>query len=333
MRRGDLATLTGLAADTPSCDARLGELEHLLRLGYLLQVTMDPEAMQRTLQQHLRPLIGRREIHMTVNDGDQRPTVGAPRGPGGIADPARQTAARDAFQIAAGDTIVGALEVARAVDGRPQPLSGWQRRLLEMASPLVGRAIRNAQLLRQAQQLSAIDVLTGCLASRHGMELVGVELRRAQRYARPVALVFIDLDHFKQVNDRYGHLFGDAVLRVVGSALKAALRGSDLCCRYGGDEFLAVLPETPLDGARHVAELLRRRLAGTTVERPGGSVAVTASIGVAAARPGELDAGGLVARADAAMYRAKQAGRNAVRAWEDESTRRRPAEAVNEGQK
>ena len=301
MRRDHVALLTGLDGDSRSYDARLGQVEHLLRLGGLLQVSMEPEAVRGTLQEHLRPLIGRREIRMTAGDGDRR-----------------QSAAWDSFPLQAGDAVVGAMEVARAVDGQPQPLSGWHRRLLEMASPLVGRALRNAQLFRQAQQLSAVDVLTGCLAGRHGMELVGMELRRAQRYARPAALAFIDLDRFKQVNDRYGHLCGDAVLRVVGAEMKAALRGSDLCCRYGGDEFLLLLPETPLVGARHVAEMLRRRLAGITVERPEGPVTVTASIGVAAAGPGELDAGSLLARADAAMYRAKRAGRNTVRIWEDE---------------
>ena len=150
------------------------------------------------------------------------------------------------------------------------------------------------------------------------MEIVNVELRRARRYTRPTALLFIDLDRFKQVNDRYGHSLGDAVLRAVGATLKSALRGSDLCCRYGGDEFMVLLPETPLEGARHVAGSLRRHLAGIAVERPEGAVRVTASVGVAAARPGELDGHSLVARADAAMYRAKRAGRDTVRVWEDE---------------
>ena len=174
------------------------------------------------------------------------------------------------------------------------------------------------QRLRPAPAAGAVDGLTGCVAVSHGMELVNIELRRARRYARPAALLFIDLDRFKQVNDRYGHSLGDAVLRAAGAALKSALRGSDLCCRCGGDEFVVLLPETPIEGARHVAESLRRRLAGIVVERPEGAVHVTASVGVAAARPGEVDGDSLVARADAAMYRAKRAGRNAVRVWEDE---------------
>ena len=299
------------AADAPPADVRVSDLEHLVRLGQALQVTLDPAALQRTLEAHLRPLIGGRPVRLTVSDG--------------IAEPERPAAARDWFRLLAGDEVVGALEVAPAAGDRPRPLSGWQRHLLELASPLVGRAILNARLLRQARQSSAVDVLTGCLAGRHGIDLVGIELRRAQRYARPAALLFIDLDHFKEINDRHGHLVGDAVLRAAGEAMKAALRGSDICCRYGGDEFLVLLPETPLAGARRVAESLRRRLAATTVNRPEGSVAVTASIGVAAARPGELDAGSLLARADAAMYRAKRAGGNAVRLQDDEPGRYGPA--------
>ena len=169
------------------------------------------------------------------------------------------------------------------------------------------------QRLRPAAAAGAVDVLTGCVAVSHGMQLIDIELRRARRYARPTALLFIDLDRFKQINDHYGHTLGDAALRAVGAALTSALRGSDLCCRYGGDEFLVLLPETPLEGARYVAESLLERLAAIAVERPGGTFHLTASIGVAAALPRELDARRLLARADAAMYRAKRAGRNSVR--------------------
>ena len=99
--------------------------------------------------------------------------------------------------------------------------------------------------------------------------------------------------------------------------MKEALRGSDLRCRYGGEEFVVLLPDTPLDGAKRVAESMRRHLARKAIKRPEGSIFVTASIGVSAAMPGELDAKALLARSDAAMYRAKRDGRNCVRVWED----------------
>ena len=132
----------------------------------------------------------------------------------------------------AGGKLVGLMGVGQTVGDRPQPLSDSQRRLLEMAASLVGLSIKNAQLFRNVRQLSAVDVLTGCLTRHHGMNLIGAELRRAQRSEQPVSLLFIDLDHFKQLNDRYGHLFGDTVLGAVGAAMKEALRGSDLRCNY-----------------------------------------------------------------------------------------------------
>ena len=197
---------------------------------------------------------------------------------------------------------------------------------------LVGLSIKNAQLFRRVRQLSALDVQTGCLTKHHGMNLIAAELRRAQRSEQPVSLLFIDLDHFKQLNDRYGHLFGDSVLSAVGTAMKEALRGSDLRCRYGGEEFVVLLPDTPLEGAKRVAESMRRHLARRAIERPEGSIFETASNGVSAATPGELDAKALLARADAAMYRAKRDGRNCVRVWEDYPEWRRSQARETPGQ-
>ena len=308
MRRGRAATLTGDPGAPGAAGVHPAELEPLLRLGAVLEVGMDADAFRRALVEYLQPLMGGRAVRLTLDAG----------GSSGAVDPPPGDSAWDAFPLLAEDAPVGTLEVSRAAAGRVRPLSARERRLLELASPLVARAVSNAQRFRQARRRSAIDDLTGCVAISHGMELVNSELRRARRYARSTALLFIDLDRFKQVNDRYGHSLGDAVLRAVGATLKSALRGSDLCCRYGGDEFLVLLPETPLEGALQVAESLRRRLAGIAVKRSDGAVRVTASVGVAVARPGELDGNGLVARADAAMYRAKRAGRDTVRVWEDE---------------
>ena len=310
-----------MAGDARRAEERARELEHLVRLSEALGATRDPKAIHKTVTQYLQPVIGQREIWMTVRTEGWRLAIGGP----GVADaspdqpwdPTRQPGAWDTFPMFAGGKLVGLMGVAQAVGDRPQPLSDSQRRLLEMTSSLVGLSIKNAQLFRQVHQLSAIDVLTGCLTRQHGMNLISAELRRAQRSEQPVSLIFIDIDHFKQLNDRYGHLFGDTVLAAVGAAMKEALRGSDLRCRYGGEEFVVLLPETPLEGAKRVAESLRRHLARKAIKRPEGSVFVTASLGVSMATPGELDAKALLARADAAMYRAKRDGRNSVRVWED----------------
>jgi diguanylate cyclase len=118
-----------------------------------------------------------------------------------------------------------------------------------------------------------------------------------------------DIDHFKTVNDTGGHLHGDAVLAAVGRQLSDVLRSTDFRCRYGGDEFLIILPDTPVLGAQHVAECIRRGIAEMTLAggRPAG---VTASLGVTAALGGETDVRAAIARADEALYRAKRAGRN-----------------------
>ena len=310
-----------IAGDARRAEERARELEHLVRLGEALGATLDPQAIHQTVTQNLQPVIGQREIWMTVRTDGWRLALGGPRVSGSAGDhawdPSRQPGAWDTFPMFAAGKLVGLMGVGQTVGDRPQALSASQRRLLEMAASLVGLSIKNAQLFRKVRQLSAVDVLTNCLTKHHGMNLISAELRRAQRSEQPVSLLFIDLDHFKQLNDRYGHLFGDSVLGAVGNAMKEALRGSDLRCRYGGEEFVVLLPDTPLDGAKRVAESLRRHLARKAIKRPEGSIFVTASIGVSAALSGELDAKALLARADAAMYRAKRDGRNCVRVWED----------------
>ena len=310
-----------IAGDARRAEERARELEQLVRLGEALGATLDPKAIHQTVIQYLQPVVGQREIWMTVRTEGWKLAIGGPQGSGPSAekawDPTSQPGAWDTFPMFAGGKLVGLMGVGQTVGERPQPLSDGQRRLLETAASLVGLSIKNAQLFRKVRQLSAIDVLTGCLTRHHGMNLIGAELRRAQRSDQSVALLFIDLDHFKQLNDRYGHLFGDSVLGAVGSAMKEALRGSDLRCRYGGEEFVVLLPDTPLDGAKRVAESMRRHLARKAIKRPEGSIFVTASIGVSAAMAGELDSKALLARADAAMYRAKRDGRNCVRVWED----------------
>jgi diguanylate cyclase (GGDEF)-like protein len=128
-----------------------------------------------------------------------------------------------------------------------------------------------------------------------------------------MSLIMFDLDHFKEVNDRYGHLCGDAVLAAVGVRMRDVLRGSDLKCRYGGEEFLVLLPETPLEGAKRVADTLRRELADLPIHWKDETLSITASFGVSVALPSEIDCEAVISRADAALYRAKEQGRNCVR--------------------
>jgi diguanylate cyclase len=177
---------------------------------------------------------------------------------------------------------------------------------------LVGIAMRNVQLLVEATDNSLRDSLTGCFNRGHALHQLDAEMRRAKRAGRPLSLVIFDIDNFKGVNDEHGHLAGDTILAAVGHLLSRVLRVTDIKCRYGGDEFLIILPDTPLPGAKPVTEGLLKELATLRFEFTGGTVSISASAGLAVSTPGQLGAIDLLARADEALYRAKRAGRNQV---------------------
>jgi len=158
------------------------------------------------------------------------------------------------------------------------------------------------------------DELTGLSNNRRFRELISKEAARAQRFGHELSLIMLDIDDFKQINDTYGHLQGDKVLRMVGRVLHLESRGVDEPARYGGEEFAVALPETGLEGALDLAERVRVRIESEQVPRAGGAspVKVTASIG-AASMPGSANgAEALIAAADAALYEAKRAGKNRV---------------------
>jgi len=198
----------------------------------------------------------------------------------------------------------------RIIGGAPQPLTTEQRNLIGAVATVMGIGVKNMQLFLQTRELSLRDSLTGCFNRGYVIEALDAELHRSRRTGAPLSILMFDVDHFKAVNDRLGHLRGDDLLSAIGEQLGRSLRTSDIRCRYGGDEFLVVLPDTPTLGAQKVADLLRQDLAKVTVGADANRMAVTVSIGVAAAIPGELDAKALIQRADEAMYRAKRAGRN-----------------------
>jgi diguanylate cyclase (GGDEF)-like protein len=183
---------------------------------------------------------------------------------------------------------------------------------MSVAAALLAGSLKNAELFEVVHENSVRDALTGCFNRRHALTVMDGELRRSRRSKLPLALIMFDLDHFKQINDRFGHLCGDAVLAAVGQQMHVVLRGSDLKCRYGGEEFMILLPDTVASGACRVAELLRSKLEATPVGWNGIDVPVTASFGLTAITPGELDLTAIIGRADAALYRAKENGRNCV---------------------
>jgi diguanylate cyclase (GGDEF)-like protein len=168
---------------------------------------------------------------------------------------------------------------------------------------------KNATLAR----LSTTDPVTGLRNRRYVTEFLAVEVLRASRYHTPLSVLLLDLDHFKHVNDSHGHRAGDAVLQMAADILRATLRATDVAGRYGGEEFLVVLPQTDLAGAGVLAERVRAAIGDTAIEvGVGVAVAVTVSIGVAALDEETRSAEQLVEQADAALYTAKHAGRNRV---------------------
>jgi diguanylate cyclase (GGDEF)-like protein len=177
--------------------------------------------------------------------------------------------------------------------------------------------LRAAQ--RELQEKSITDGLTGLRNRRFFEERLHEEFRRAQRYADPVSLIMIDLDHFKQVNDRYGHPMGDLVLREAAQLLRHSTRDPDICARYGGEEFAVVLPKTHLTGALAVAERIWRALGAKVYETPAHhgptrtQIRVTASIGIAFYPSKDIASPELLVKfADEALYQAKRSGRNTI---------------------
>jgi len=204
---------------------------------------------------------------------------------------------------------------ARRRDGSSFPaevaISAFQMEGQWCAAGSVRDITRRKHDEQELKRLANTDALTGAYNRRRFLELAGQELARAKRYGGPLSLLMLDLDHFKAVNDNYGHEAGDLVLKDMVRVCQGVLREVDIFGRVGGEEFMALLPETGLDGGRNVAERLRAALAAAPVAADGNQISYTASIGVAALES-EMTLEPLMKQADQAMYQAKQTGRNRV---------------------
>ena len=175
------------------------------------------------------------------------------------------------------------------------------------------RVEREIKVLQERLREESIrDALTGLFNRRYLEETLGRELIMAGREGHPVSVIMGDLDHFKSVNDLFGHLAGDEVLRVFGTLMKRHARASDIYCRYGGEEFLMVLPRMTEEIAVERAEQLRKEISASPVSFDGSPIAVTASFGVASFPQNGRTGDELIATADSALYAAKAAGRNRV---------------------
>jgi two-component system, cell cycle response regulator len=214
-----------------------------------------------------------------------------------------------------GTSTVGVLLVERD-EGAPEYDDEDEETLVSLAGP-AGIAVDNVLLHREAQRLSVTDPLTGAGNLRHMTTTLAREVERATRFERPLALLLLDLDHFKRVNDTYGHTVGDAVLRELARRLHEAVREVDTVARYGGEEFVVICPETDAEGAASLADRVCETVRDSDFIVGDDSVAVTVSVGVASLPINGTASGDLVRSADEALYAAKHAGRDQWRTASD----------------
>ncbi len=208
----------------------------------------------------------------------------------------------------AADGILGLISIARPGD----PFSAPERELFYYLAGQAAISIENVNLHEQVQRQAITDELTGLFNHRHFQDAIGLEIERARRFGQPLALVMLDLDNFKQINDSWGHQQGDVVLREAAAVVRACCREIDEPARYGGEELAVILLQTDLRGGHRIAERIRRALERAEIPRlrGKGALRVTASVGVAAFPESASDAESLIAAADSALYAAKRAGKN-----------------------
>jgi diguanylate cyclase (GGDEF)-like protein len=241
----------------------------------------------------------KRETVMVVEDAERDPTFA--RGPLVTGPPFIRFYA-GAPLIANNGQRIGAL---CTMDTRPRILSELERNLLVDLAAMVVREL-------ELRRVASYDVLTGASARGQFFSLAEKELARAVRYRTPLSLFVMDLDHFKKINDTFGHGVGDRVLKEAVDACQNALRAHDLVGRLGGEEFAALLPQTDGEGAVVAAERVRRKLESLKLTLDSETIAFTASFGVATLKGPEDYVKAMIERADNALHAAKRDGRNRV---------------------
>ncbi|HQK93855.1 MAG TPA: sensor domain-containing diguanylate cyclase [Armatimonadota bacterium] len=214
-------------------------------------------------------------------------------------------------------SVTGVLNLSNKTDGAR--FSPADEELLCLLASQAAVAIENAALYRSLCELAATDGLTGLYNHQHFFSRLRGAVSLARRSGQPLAVIMIDIDHFKRVNDRFGHAQGDTVLRAVASLLRGAARKEDIAARYGGEEFAVILPNTGAQGATHLAERFRARVQELEFRRDDRSFSITVSLGIADLEPG-LDPEVLLDRADQALYAAKSQGRNRTCVYEGTAT-------------
>jgi diguanylate cyclase (GGDEF)-like protein len=210
------------------------------------------------------------------------------------------------FPLTAGDRILGTL----VAGSRKKVLDSDVLRMLEVMAIQAAQAVLRAQLFEQMERMATTDGLTGLLNHRTFQSKADEHLAQARRYQRKLSLILTDIDHFKSVNDTYGHPTGDAVLRGVAKILKDKARDTDIVARYGGEEFAIIMPETDAKGAQVIAERIREAVKAEVFQTELGPLKVTLSLGIATGPDHGYEKQQLIDLADQCLYHAKRHGRN-----------------------
>ena len=256
-------------------------------------------------------MIGRQCIAgLPLHMRDARPLAVSRAAVFAAGEPARRLGSLSIVPLERDRMVVGAIVVE---DDRLEAVSSGEQKNLILLATIAAGSLQLFEQIAEATRSARTDALTGLYNRRHFDEELARVFSDASRHRDETSLVIADIDHFKRVNDSYGHEAGDAVLQHVSRLLQDRVRPVDVCARFGGEEIVILCPRTGLDGARLLAERLREAIAAAPLRHEGLDIAVTASFGVASHPRSVRDSDGLLGAADGALYAAKREGRNRVR--------------------
>lgn len=302
-------------ADTAAADS----MTQLAAFGRALATAVESSAVRQVFWRFMPAFAGNREVWLLTRRGERWESLVHDRAGDERTDESIEASANRVLAegrhckglfidnelclpLVAGETIVGVIGVRNT-----PALSNLESSLVHAAVGLLALSVRNCQLHADTRESSVRDGLTGCFTRAYAIEALQAELRRSRRTRRPVSVLLVDIDRFAAFNHLNGHAVGDAVLSAIGSRLATMLRGTDIKCRYAGDEFLIVLPDTMLQGAEHVAGALAQALGQMTLDSHAvESPPVT--VGLAVSGKADSDARAIISSAESAVRRAKEQG-------------------------
>lgn len=288
---------------TPDGDSVMSDLtaHKAIELTRSLQTTLDPSRLIELFSLELGSLIAHQGLRYRNDDLDLDLKLG------------RQARHSCTYKLNLGDEPLGALTIRRSQKFAERETETLEHLLCSLLYPL-----RNALLYQDALLLAQKDPLTGICNRAALDENMQREISHARRQGSRCAMIVLDIDHFKRINDQYGHIVGDCALKAISQRIGACKRDGDLLFRYGGEEFVILMRDTDRDGAMLLAERIREDIQNTPCHCSGADLAMTVSMGISILHPDDSPVS-LFARADQALYSAKRNGRNQVCVAEEAS--------------